>query len=99
MLYNKKYCLGNILYDDMTTFDKSIEKIVSIAKKREQTDFGCERCLARDFCQKGCLAFAEMKSGDPLGNDGECLYRKLQFLGFDIPKQGVTYDVQGRNIR
>ena len=89
MLYNEKYCLGNILRDDMTVFDNSMKNISSIAKVREQTDFGCKRCLARDICKKGCMAFAEMKSGDPLGDDGECLYRKLQLLGFDIPGQGV----------
>lgn len=89
MLYNEKYCLGNILRDDMTVFDKSMGKIASIAKAREQTDFGCKRCLVGKFCKKGCMAFAEMKSGDPLGDDGECLYRKLQLLGFDIPGQGV----------
>ena len=90
MLYNEKYCLGNILYDDISVFDEAIEKISAIAKTREQTDFGCKRCLARDICKKGCMAFAEMKSGDPLGDDGECLYRKLQLLGFDIPGQGVV---------
>ena len=90
MLYNEKYCLGNILYDDISVFDAAMEKISAIAKTREQTDFGCKRCLARDICKKGCMAFAEMKSGDPLGDDGECLYRKLQLLGFDIPGQGVV---------
>lgn len=85
MLYNDKYSLGNLLCDDVSVFDQKIESISSIAKEREQVDFGCCRCLAKDICRKGCMAFGEMKTGEPLGDDGECLYRKLQLIGFNIP--------------
>jgi MoaA/NifB/PqqE/SkfB family radical SAM enzyme len=29
-------------------------------------------------CHHGCIANAQNNSGDPLGNNGECEYRKLQ---------------------
>ncbi len=84
MLYNVKYRLGNLLTDPPDVFEQAMKKITSIAKKREETDFGCNNCLAKNTCKKGCMAFAEMLCGDPLGNDGECLYRKLQLVGFDL---------------
>ena len=30
------------------------------------------------------MAAAVNLHGDPLGDDGECQYRKMQFLGFDL---------------
>lgn len=84
MLYNEKYRLASLLCDGMAMFDTAMAGIASIAEKRTKADFGCSRCLAEKVCQKGCMAFAELQSGDPLGDDGECLYRKLQLLGFDL---------------
>ena len=83
MLYDEKYRLGNLLTDDVEVFNNAFQKISSIAETREQMDFGCTRCIVKDTCKKGCMAFAEMKHGNPLADDGECLYRKLQFIGFE----------------
>lgn len=81
MLYDEKYCLGNIIYDDISTFDGRMKQITALAQKREQVDFGCTKCVIQDVCKKGCMALAELKSSNPLGDDGECLCRKLQLLG------------------
>lgn len=87
MLYNEKYCLGNILSSDVSVFDQRIKKISAITKERNLTDFGCQRCVVKDCCKKGCMALAEMKTGSPLEDDGECLFRKLQFLGLSLNEQ------------
>jgi len=89
MLYSDKYVLGNLLTDDMEVFETSFRKIADIAQKRIKTDYGCEKCLAKIVCKKGCMAFAEMNTGDPLANDGECDFRKLQIIGFHALGQGV----------
>ena len=93
MLYDEKYHLGNLLTDDVEVFNNAFQKISSIAEAREQMDFGCTRCIVKDTCRKGCMAFAEMKHGNPLADDGECLYRKLQFIGFEaLHPEEVNHD-------
>ena len=89
MLYNEKYKLGNILTDKKEAITERMAEITAIAAKREQTDFGCNRCLARQFCKGGCMAFADMRSGDLLANDGDCEYRKFQLVGFSAIEQGM----------
>ena len=89
MLYGEKFKLGNILTDTKEMITERMAEITAIAAKREQTDFGCTRCLARQFCKRGCMAFADMRSGDPLANDGDCEYRKFQLVGFSAIKQEV----------
>lgn len=89
MLYNNKYHMGNIFTDDTQAIIDKTKQITNIAQKRLEINFNCDRCVIKNFCKKGCIAYAEMNSGSPLGNDGECEYRKLQFLGFDIHENGL----------
>ncbi len=84
MLYHDKYCMGNIFADDKQTILQTAKHITDIAQMRVETDFNCGKCIVKNYCKKGCIAYAEMNTGSPLGNDGECEYRKLQFLGFDL---------------
>lgn len=56
----------------------------ALARRRLETDYGCKTCLLQEGCLRGCMAAAVCLCGDPLGDDGECEYRKLQFLGFDL---------------
>ena len=85
-LYSSEYTLANVLNFRKDTFEENVCKLISIAKKRSQTDFGCQKCIVNKICHKGCLAEAVNLTGDPLGDDDSCLTRKLQFLNFDIKK-------------
>lgn len=90
LLYSEKYKLGNILTDTKARITERMAEITAIAAKRQQTDLGgCNCCLAHQFCKGGCMALAEMRSGDSLANDGDCEYRKFQLVGFSAIEQGV----------
>ncbi len=89
ILYDDAYRLGNILTDTTETIESGLQRIAAIVHARKQIDLGCSRCPTKDFCEKGCMALALMYSGDPLGDDGECTYRKLQLLGFHMTEQGA----------
>ena len=89
MLYSDKYVLGNIFTDSAETIEASFHRIADIAKQRVDADYGCEKCLAKGCCRKGCMAAADTIEGSPLANDGECDYRKLQIVGFHAMEQGV----------
>ncbi len=89
LLYGEKFRMGNILTSSKEELYSSFKKISQIARQRENTSFGCEKCIARPVCKGGCMAFGELNTGDPLGNDGDCGYRKLQLVGYDIVNSGV----------
>lgn len=84
LLYDDHFKLGNILELDVEAFERRAIEISDMAKTREQTDYGCVKCILRDNCKKGCMAYAFFDSNDPLANDGGCEYRKLQFVGYDM---------------
>lgn len=92
ILYNDAYCLGNILSDETSFFTKRREWLAQLAEKREKPTESCGKCLARMTCKRGCMAFAVMKSGNPLASDGKCTFRKLQLLGYEMMKRGNVYD-------
>ncbi len=79
-LYDSRYNLGNIFSLDMDSFTQQAQKMADMAKKRLQMDYGCERCLLRDGCTKGCMAAAVNLHGDPMQDDGECEYRRFVLL-------------------
>ncbi len=83
-LYSSDYTLGNILYFDPIEVSKKLDVLCSIARQRTTTDFGCSKCMINPICKRGCMAEAVNLTGDPLGNDEACLYRKLQFLHHDM---------------
>ena len=89
LLYDKKFEVGNILYDDTEIFTEGFEKISEMVTARKNTDYGCGSCILKNHCQKGCMALAEYTSGEPLACDGDCDYRKLQILGYDLAKQNI----------
>lgn len=86
LLYREKYAIGNILSDTKETIEDGAAGIMELVIQREQTDYGCSRCLLHSGCKKGCMALADYRDGNPLGSDGDCEFRKIQFLGFDLPK-------------
>ncbi|MBO5968541.1 MAG: radical SAM protein [Clostridia bacterium] len=83
-LYSTDYTLANALHFDPNKMDKNLARICSLARERTSIDFGCERCMLHAVCGRGCMAEAVHLTGDPLGNDDSCLYRKLQFLTYDL---------------
>ena len=86
-LYSPEFTLGNIFDFDENEVIQNLERLTALAKKRTTLDFGCQKCMLKDMCGRGCMAEAFQLTADPLGNDNACLYRKLQFLHFDIKKQ------------
>ena len=72
---SKKYAIGNILFDDISSLKSSLNSIKNLAIQREQTDFNCSECVISGKCHKGCMAQAEYFSQSPLGPDGQCDFR------------------------
>jgi len=85
-LYDPRFELLNIRNFTKAAFDIQANRFVGLAQKRVKTDFGCSQCLVREKCRHGCVGHAVNNCGDPLGADGECEYRKIQFLGYDVLK-------------
>lgn len=83
-LYSDEYSIGNIFHFDKDYTAQRINWLLDIAKKRYETDYNCNRCLLREDCGKGCLAMAVNLYNDPLANDGDCQFRKLQFIGYSL---------------
>jgi len=79
-LYSEDFSIGNVFDFDEQDFLRRVDRIINIAKERLNCDYGCKKCLLQTSCGKGCLAGAVNNFGDPLAEDGECLFRKLQFL-------------------
>lgn len=93
ILYDMAYTFGNLLLDGTEAIKENHERISKIAQNRRESTDDCAQCLARWTCQRGCMALAVMKSGDPIADDGECTFRKLQILGYEMMKQGVLNDL------
>ena len=85
-LYSSDYTIGNIFCLNEDQLLQNVSRIISLAQQRTVEDYGCSKCILHDICGKGCMAEAVHISGDPLGSDESCLYRKLQFLNVDIPQ-------------
>lgn len=79
-IYSERYTVGNALDFQPQEFEKRMQAIADIAKQRLSTDYGCDTCLLRGACDKGCMAEAINLSDDPLASDGACEWRKLQFI-------------------
>jgi len=86
MLHDTQYSVGNVFYADNDALFAALENTERMAKKRMSIDYGCTRCFLKDTCGHGCMGAASVFAGDPLGDDGECSYRKSVFLGFDLNK-------------
>lgn len=87
MLCDPLYSIGNAFSDDDDTLFSELENTMIIAKQRISTDYGCEKCFLKSVCGHGCMGAASVLTGDPLGDDGECSYRKSVCLGFELEKK------------
>lgn len=83
-LYSEEYSIGNIFHFDMDYTAQRINWLSDIAKKRYETDYNCNRCLLREGCGKGCMAMAVNLYNNPLAEDGDCLFRKLQLIEYSL---------------
>lgn len=79
-LYDARFTLGNARHFDDAAFHEAIHRLTALARQRKQGDFGCRTCLLQAGCGRGCMAAAFMLHGDPLADDGECVFRKAQFV-------------------
>jgi len=82
--------LGNVFSFDKDSFDARFSQIQQLSKTRESADIGCDSCFLGETCKRGCMAEAYFLCGDPLGDDGNCGFRKKQVLQ-DI-KSGLFAD-------
>lgn len=89
ILYDGAYSLGNLLHDRTDKITSRYTALSKLANERAIKKEKCFKCVAKDTCMRGCLAAAVMKSGDPLGDDGDCTFRKLQLLAYEVPKYHV----------
>lgn len=87
LLYDDRYFAGNILTDPTEVIVQNIQNLQALAQKRLTADFGCSRCALQGSCPRGCLANALTLCGDPMGDDGDCLTRKLEFFDYGLPKE------------
>ena len=85
-LYSEKYTLSNIFEFNEEEFCGNLDKIYSLAKTRLSVDYGCTKCILNKACGRGCMAEAENISSDPIANDGNCEYRKLQFFHCELKR-------------
>jgi radical SAM protein with 4Fe4S-binding SPASM domain len=85
-LYSDDYSIGNIFDFQEEEVVERVNDLVSVAKQRLSQDYGCEKCLLHSACGKGCMAQAVNIFGNPLASDGDCLFRKLQFLDMYVKK-------------
>lgn len=89
ILYDSAYSLGNLLHDQTDTITARYAALSNLTNERAAESESCFKCVAKDTCKRGCLAASIMKSGDPFGSDGECTFRKLQLLAYEVPKYHV----------
>lgn len=90
-LYSDSFSLGNIFSFAPHVFEENINRVSKTAQQRSQLDFGCRSCLLRNNCGKGCMAVGINICGDPFANDGNCDFRKLKFLYYDLPRMEQSF--------
>ena len=83
-LYSEKYTVGNVLSFDKKLFLHNINNISDLARQRCEQDYGCKKCMLNDICGRGCMAEAANLYDNPLANDGNCEYRKQQFININL---------------
>ncbi len=83
-LYDDEYSIGNLLSHELPEIEKKHKELSELIRQRETPDDKCKTCLARIQCRKGCMAVGLMNGKKATEDDGECEFRKLQLLGFDM---------------
>ena len=84
LLYEDIHSCGNILTDSTELINSKINQLQQLAITRLSQDYECKRCPLHLSCARGCFANAFYLTGDSLGDDGNCLTRKLEFFDFEL---------------
>ena len=84
MLYEEIHACGNILTDTTDFIVSKVDQLRQLAITRMTQDYNCKRCPMQHGCARGCFASAYYLTGDSLGDDGNCMTRKLEFFDFDL---------------
>lgn len=84
LLYSKDFSLGNVFAFNQKNFESKLNYIVSMIQKRYHMDYGCKKCILNNNCGKGCAGLAAMLNNDMLTDDGDCKFRKLQFVSYQL---------------
>jgi len=79
LLGDRAFSLGN-LSSSSDIIENRLREISHLAQKREIMDYHCLSCFLRSSCKRGCMAAAVIAKGGPLGDDGNCDFRKRQYL-------------------
>ena len=84
LLYEEVHACGNILTDSTEFISTKVDQLRQLAITRMTQDYNCKRCPLQHGCARGCFANAYYLTGDSLGDDGNCMTRKLEFFDFDL---------------
>lgn len=84
MIYDNRFTLGNLYEFDSKAFLQRCDEVGNLVRTRFESDYNCQKCVVRKRCKHGCMAYAIDLCGEPTANDGECEYRRLQFLVHDM---------------
>ena len=95
MLYSDKYKVCNILSTSQTELFDGYSIVSDMVKQRMSNDYGCNRCIVRNHCKKGCMAIAEYLFDDGQASDGECHLRRAQMVAFGLKEM---VDVKNKSI-
>lgn len=95
-LYHSEYTVGNIHSLNFQVLNENLRKISDIARLRSQQEYNCQKCILKEACGRGCMAEAVNLYGNPLANDGNCDYRKRQFIHLHL-KNGDTSPIRINN--
>lgn len=80
LLYNNAFSLGNALMFNYIEFEKKLHDLSKTIQNRSHLDWGCQNCILKKACGRGCPAESFLLTGDILKTDNNCLLRKIQFL-------------------
>jgi radical SAM protein with 4Fe4S-binding SPASM domain len=83
-LYDDFFILGNAFNFDINKFTGKLNYFSELVRRREAADYGCGHCIIKNQCRHGCMATAYSLNSDPLACDGDCDFRKQQFIRFHI---------------
>ena len=90
MLYEDVHACGNILTGSTEFISAKVDELRQLAIARLTQDYNCKRCPMQHGCARGCFASAYYLTGDSLGDDGNCMTRKLEFFDFDLKAMKQT---------
>jgi len=94
--YDAQFSIGSIYNLDFRIIEENAARIRKKLIERKNMDFGCSKCINRDYCTKGCAAEAFMLHGKLEADDGACRFRKLQTSKISV-LQAVKFRKEGKN--